>query len=163
MEPTASRIAILPRRHSTTGAAERRAAAMRETTSGCSIHWLRRDDDPGSRARSKRIAILDPFGIERRLLVALAEAQGHRVVVHHDVDDLLAGWRDAQIAFVHICFDQAMRRAAEAAPLPPVVLIDSRGIAADGRGQAARIGDFAAIRFPIGLREFAEAVGRNAL
>jgi len=168
MEPTASRVAILPKRNPLTGIAGGRATNPRDARAGvpgCTIHWFRRNKDtPG--AGAKRVAILDPFEIERRLLVALAQAHGHRVDVHRDADGLVASFDDVppQIAFVHIRFDQAVRRAADSGRyLPPIVLIDSCGITARGQEQLVPIGDFTALRFPIGLREFAEAIRRNAL
>jgi hypothetical protein len=84
--------------------------------------------------------------------------------VHRDVGALLAGLRETSpdFVFVHMCFDPAMRRAAETQPLPPIVLIDSCSIAGHGQGQFAPLGDFTAIRFPIGLHEFAEAIRRSA-
>jgi len=167
MEQSASRVAILPQRIPLRviagGAANRQPERQRVGT--CTIHWFRREGHPRSGA-TKRVTILDPFDIEQRLLVALAEAQGHRVDVHHGVEDLLASFAAAppEIAFVHICFEQAVRRAAAAGyPMPPIVLIDSCSTAGQGEGQLAPIGDFTALRFPIGLNEFSEAIRRSAL
>jgi hypothetical protein len=62
-----------------------------------------------------------------------------------------------------MCFAQAVRRATEAGrSLPPIVLIDSCSIAGRGQAQLAPFGDFSALRFPIGLREFADAIRRTA-
>jgi hypothetical protein len=164
MEQTASRIAVLPRRRSALGTPDRRASIAHAASSGCTIHWFRRADALKPNAEPKRIAILDPFEIEQRLLVALAEAQGHRAVAYRGPDDLLAGLLESppHIAFVHICFDHVMRGVAETRPLPPIVLIDSSSIAGQGQGQIAPLGDFTAIRFPIGLHEFTEAIRRSA-
>jgi hypothetical protein len=145
------------------GTPDPRARVAPAAPSGCTIHWFRRADLLKPNAEPKRIAILDPFEIEQRLLVALAEAQGHRAVAYRGPDDLLAGLVQSppHIAFVHICFDRVVRRLAERQPLPPIVLIDSSSIAGQGQGQIAPLGDFTAIRFPIGLHEFAEAIRRS--
>jgi hypothetical protein len=158
MERTVARVAAFPARKAVA------AAGAPSTPSCCTIHWLRRDDGL-PRVKPKRIAVLDPFEVEQRLLVALAQAQGHPVILCRDAEELAASIaRDRpDIAFVHICFALAIQQAVELEPRwPPVVLIDSCGIAGRGPAQFDPIGDFAALRFPIGLREFAEAVRRNA-
>jgi hypothetical protein len=119
------------------------------------VHW--------KQAQPRSIAILDPFPIERRLLVALAQSQGHRVIAHQEPDDLLPSlrWNVPDVLFAHLYFEPALRRIAQQWPLPPVVLIDSCSIGR-GEGRLTRRGNFTALRFPIGLQEFAEAVGRIA-
>src|ERR1700742_1815161 len=101
MEQTASTIADLARRRSTAG----NGASMAKA-SACQIHWFRRGEAPSAEAARKRIAILDPSGIERRLLAALSQALGHQVAVYRTPEDLLAALQEArpEIAFVHICF-----------------------------------------------------------
>jgi hypothetical protein len=167
MEQTASRVAILPRQNPfrvIAGSSSSPQHEPRRARPTCTIHWFRREGHQRTGA-VKRVAILDPFDIEQRLLVALAEAQGHRVAVHHQVEDLLANFTAAppQIAFVHMCFEPALRRVAVRLPMPPIVLIDSCSTSGHGPGQLAPIGDFTALRFPIGLHEFSEAIRRNAL
>jgi len=168
MEQSASRVAILPRRiplRMIAGGATDRQHEPRRTASTCTVHWFRREDDQCVDA-AKRVAILDPFDIEQRLLVALAEAKGHQVAVHHRVEDLLASFAETppQIAFVHMCFEQAVRRAASRRlTMPPIVLIDSCSTSGHGSGCLAPMGEFTALRFPIGLHEFTEAIRRNAL
>jgi len=142
------------------------AADLRDgrEAASCTIYSFHRDGDACRRGAAKRIAILDPFEIEQRLLVALAEAQGHRVTVYRDAADFLARVGDVppQVAFVHMCFDRVVRRAAETGHrLPPIVLIDSCSIAARNETQFTPFGDFIALRFPIGLHEFSEAVRRH--
>jgi len=166
MERTAARVATLPRRNPMIGAAGGAAANQRDArgATGCTIYSFHRDGDVCRHRAAKRIAILDPFEIEQRLLVALAEAHGHRVSVHRDADRFLASLGDTppQIAFVHMCFDRVVRRASEAGRrLPPIVLIDSCSIVTRSQAQHAPFGGFTALRFPIGLHEFAEAVRRN--
>ena len=167
MELSAARIAILPRRNPTFGSAGEAAARPRDGrgASGCTVYSFQRDGDACRRRAGKRIAILDPFEIEQRLLVALAEAERHRVTVHRDAEHFLASLGDVlpEIAFVHMYFDGAMRRAAETGRrLPPIVLIDSCSITCQSQPQLAPFGDFTALRFPIGLHEFAEAIRRSA-
>jgi hypothetical protein len=137
----------------------------RSAERGCTIHVLRRGWDPQRQIGEKRIAVLDPFEVERRLLVALAEAQGHAVVASRNLDEFLASCADRtpQIAFVHICFEPELRQAAaDAYALPPIVLIDPYSIPSHAQAQLTPVGDFTALRFPIGLHEFNEAIRRNA-
>lgn len=140
------------------------AAARARGATACTIYSFERDGDACRRKAAKRIAILDPFEIEQRLLVALAEAHGHRVAVYRDVEHFLAGVRTAppQVAFVHMCLDPSLRRAAETgSSLPPIVLIDSSSIADCNQAQLTPFGGFTALRFPIGLHELAEAIRHN--
>lgn len=163
MELSAARVAILPRRNPVIGAAGGVAAAARGATA-CTIYSFERDGDVCRRKAAKRIAILDPFPIEQRLLVALAEAHGHRVAVHRDMEDFLASLAGVppQVAFVHMCFDRIVHRAADSGcDMPPIVLIDSCSITEPNQAQLAPFGDFTALRFPIGLHEFAEAIRRS--
>jgi hypothetical protein len=163
MERTAACVAFLPRRDSL-AAIGRPSPRARRTAAGCTIHWFRRDDDTRRRIAPKRIAILDPFEIEQRLLVALAEAQGHAAILCRSVEELRASLANQRpdILFVHIRFSQAISDAGGTdLPLPPVVLIDSCGITGRDQPRLAPIGDFTALRFPIGLCEFEEAVRRT--
>ena len=165
MERMAAKIAIFPtpRREPMAGLRVTTRDA-RPVERGCTIHVLRRDWDPHRRIGEKRIAVLDPFEVERRLLVALAEAQGHHVAALRSLDEFLSTCADCepQIAFVHICFESELRQAADKHLLPPIVLIDPYSIAPRAQALLAPIGDFTALRFPIGLHEFNEAIRRSA-
>jgi hypothetical protein len=161
MEPKASRIAGLPRRD--TEAREERRARPRIALSDSQVLWFRRNQGPQPHAATKRVAIVDPSDVERRFLRALAEAQGHHASVHRDADAFLASMAvlQPQIAFVHICFEAAMRAAAAATPdFPPVVLIDSFSVTGQALPQIGPADGFTALRFPIGFNEFSEAVHR---
>jgi hypothetical protein len=166
MERTAARIAIFPTRPLKPSTAGMRVTT-RDTRSiehGCTIHMLRRGWDPRRQIGEKRIAVLDPFEIERRLLVALAQAQGHHVAALRNLDEFLSSCAECapQIAFVHICFEPELRQAAGPYLLPPIVLIDPYSIGSCAQTQLTPVGDFTALRFPIGLHEFNEAIRRNA-
>jgi hypothetical protein len=153
-----------PRKPSTAGLRVTTRDA-RPVERGCTIHLFRRPRDTKREIGEKRIAVLDPFAVEHRLLVALAEAQGHHVAAARNLDDFLASCADGdpQIAFAHICFEAELRQAAQGMhPLPPIVLIDPYSIAPRTRDRLAPIGDFTALRFPIGLHEFNEAIRRHA-
>ena len=126
------------------------------------VQWA---DAPRTAVEAKRIAVLDPYEIECRLLGALAKAHGHDVVGCRDPDDFLAGIGEAppHIAFVHACYEPVLRFAAETRALPPIVLVDSFNI---GRRCHAHVradfGAFPALRFPIGLAEIAKAIRLHA-
>ena len=107
--------------------------------------------------------VLDPFAVERRLLVALAEAQGHRAFPSHDaavfLDEVIH--ERPHIAFVHGVFAETARRMAALRDAPPIVLIDPYSPAVRGRVPTT-YGEFPALRFPIGLREVAQAIQTHA-
>jgi hypothetical protein len=143
---------------------------MEQSASQAGIHpaWhrdFRRVQWVDAPLAAKRIAILDPFEIECRLLGALAEAHGHDVVARRDPDDFLAGIAEAppHIAFVHAGYEPVLRFPTAVRALPPIVLIDSFNI---GRRCHAHVradfGPFPALRFPIGLAEIAEAIRLHA-
>ncbi len=115
-------------------------------------------------ASPKRVAVIDPFPIERRLLTALAEAQGNTVLPHGDADSLLAerDWAGIQIALVHVCHAPLLRDASLREALPPIVLIDPYSLGAGASGALPEVGIFPTLRFPIGLWEVATAIERNA-
>src|SRR5205809_130794 len=96
MERMASRIATLPMRPRTPSTAGLRVTTReaRPVERSCTIHVLRRDRHPRREIGEKRIAVLDPFEVERRLLVALAEAQGHHVSAASNLDDFLSNCAD---------------------------------------------------------------------
>jgi hypothetical protein len=154
MEHTASSIAIFPRH----AHAERRTAPRR-----CEILAFRRDAGPRQGHGTKRVIVLDPFAVERRLLVALAEAQGHRAFPSHDADAFLDEVLNEQphIAFIHGVFAETARRMAALRDVPPIVLIDPYSPAVREKVPTT-YGEFPALRFPIGLREVAQAIQKHA-
>lgn len=112
----------------------------------------------------KRIAILDPSGVEARLLRALAEAQGHRVVCAADPEAFVRCLHEEQpdLGLVHIWFRGALEklRASPGCARVPLVLIDSSGVR--GSGPLREVSGLPALSFPISLEEIAAVVRRHA-